>query len=782
MADISIIVGYETVKQADKAFKILDKTIKTSASQYEAAFKRVTAWQKKFANEQNKAAAATNKLRLSQQLSNKSARESADVFNKKARAEEANTAALNSFRMQIDAVYKAEQKLLRLKKMLRAEVEAGNMTMRQAAAVQMQYKKSLTTMGGGLQQTKNKMSSMGVVTQQAGYQLGDFIVQVQGGQSAFIAFSQQATQMVGFLPLMAAKLGITTAAAVGLSAVLGIAIPIVSSIAMVLLNVSKSAKEAEDGVKSLKDQMVSANEATTGFADEIERLNLGLRDVNEQALFRGVQAASDAVLEAELALGKAEKLRGDRAGAILLSKQTELATARALVVTRQEELDAHRAGRTERDAILDSQKESLRLEEALKKAAEDYKDMVEEITRSQKDQIALAAKIFVYGKGHVEVAKLRAKQEGISKGLIGDELDEYILMEMVLRNIVSATEEVADATASSAEAAERFARALKSAALAGQTLASLKFEFSAGGRSMSLYAGRSTTSDRPIEGDLPEGYGEEVSSVGGVGASAKDPLQTLQEQIALQQTLLGKTEAQQQIINALGVDYQSKYKPSVIDALETQITLTGILSDADTKRKDALEQAAKQQEAIADTIATSMGNALMSMVDGTMSVKDAFKSMASAVIKDLYRILVVEKMVQSIKGYLKPASTVASAVVPSANGNVFSGGSLQAYANGGVVGGPTTFPMAGGKTGLMGEAGPEAIMPLKRGANGKLGVQMEGGGGDTINVVQNFNFQANGDDTIKQLIAQAAPKIAQMTKSSLLDDRRRGGSTKAAFG
>jgi len=82
----------------------------------------------------------------------------------------------------------------------------------------------------------------------------------------------------------------------------------------------------------------------------------------------------------------------------------------------------------------------------------------------------------------------------------------------------------------------------------------------------------------------------------------------------------------------------------------------------------------------------------------------------------------------------------------------------------------------------MGEAGPEAIMPLKRGANGKLGVQMEGGGGDTIVVNQSFNFQANGDATIKQLIAQAAPKIAQMTKSSLLDDRRRGGSTKAAFG
>ena len=172
-----------------------------------------------------------------------------------------------------------------------------------------------------------------------------------------------------------------------------------------------------------------------------------------------------------------------------------------------------------------------------------------------------------------------------------------------------------------------------------------------------------------------------------------------------------------------------------------------------------------------------MGDALMSIVDGTMTVKDAFKSMASDIIKELYRVLVVERMVQSIKGFLSPSSPV----VPSANGNVLSNGSIQAYANGGVVGGPTYFPMSGGKTGLMGEAGPEAIMPLKRGANGKLGVQMEGGGGNTT-VVQNFNFSANGDDSVKKIIAQAAPQIANMTKKSIMDDRRRGGQMKATFG
>lgn len=68
-----------------------------------------------------------------------------------------------------------------------------------------------------------------------------------------------------------------------------------------------------------------------------------------------------------------------------------------------------------------------------------------------------------------------------------------------------------------------------------------------------------------------------------------------------------------------------------------------------------------------------------------------------------------------------------SAIFGSAKGNVFSGGGhVAAYANGGVVNGPTYFPMKGSKTGLMGEAGPEAIMPLTRMSNGRLGVASSG--------------------------------------------------------
>ena len=67
-----------------------------------------------------------------------------------------------------------------------------------------------------------------------------------------------------------------------------------------------------------------------------------------------------------------------------------------------------------------------------------------------------------------------------------------------------------------------------------------------------------------------------------------------------------------------------------------------------------------------------------------------------------------------------------------AKGGAFAGGvPIKAFASGGVVGGPTLFGMRGG-LGLMGEAGPEAVMPLKRGRDGKLGVASQGGGGVTI--------------------------------------------------
>jgi len=113
-----------------------------------------------------------------------------------------------------------------------------------------------------------------------------------------------------------------------------------------------------------------------------------------------------------------------------------------------------------------------------------------------------------------------------------------------------------------------------------------------------------------------------------------------------------------------------------------------------------------------------------------------------------------------------------------AKGGAFNAGNVIPFANGGIVGSPTMFGMSGGRTGLMGEAGPEAIMPLKRGSDGKLGVE----GGGNVTVHQTFNFSANGDESVKKIIAQAAPKIAQMTEAKIINSRQRGGQMRRAFG
>jgi phage-related minor tail protein len=117
-----------------------------------------------------------------------------------------------------------------------------------------------------------------------------------------------------------------------------------------------------------------------------------------------------------------------------------------------------------------------------------------------------------------------------------------------------------------------------------------------------------------------------------------------------------------------------------------------------------------------------------------------------------------------------------------ADGGAFSAGrQIQAYADGGVIGGPTYFPMAGGKTGLMGEAGPEAIMPLKRGKDGKLGVSVDGNSGSVV-VNNTINVTGGSDPAaIRMEVAKLMPQITNATKSAVIDARRRGGQMKAAF-
>jgi phage-related minor tail protein len=99
-----------------------------------------------------------------------------------------------------------------------------------------------------------------------------------------------------------------------------------------------------------------------------------------------------------------------------------------------------------------------------------------------------------------------------------------------------------------------------------------------------------------------------------------------------------------------------------------------------------------------------------------------------------------------------------SGVLPFANGGVVRGGMPVPFAQGGVISSPVAFPLGGGTTGLAGERGPEAIMPLARGADGKLGVQAAGA---SSGVSVTFNVTTPDADSFRRTETQIAAMLAR---------------------
>ena len=113
-----------------------------------------------------------------------------------------------------------------------------------------------------------------------------------------------------------------------------------------------------------------------------------------------------------------------------------------------------------------------------------------------------------------------------------------------------------------------------------------------------------------------------------------------------------------------------------------------------------------------------------------LKLSDALEGIARSMIRSTYSAA-VKPVTDHVGGLIAQG---LGELLPFADGAPFSQGRVMPFAKGGVVSGPVAFPMRGG-TGLMGEAGPEAILPLARGPDGRLGVR---GGGGAVNVVMNI--------------------------------------------
>lgn len=441
--------------------------------------------------------------------------------------------------------------------------------------------------------------------------------------------------------------------------------------------------------------------------------------------------------------------------------------------------------------------------------AREYKETLDDtaaIRKKEADQLAHNNEMLeIFRAAQKRIREEAAELERITREVsFGPSQEELNAQEEYNQSVFDSVENSAKLTDEIGQAAKEalllagvdinspISNAAKSAAiLAGNLGVALNVAISLSNRqaAMSTYSGRGAGYEwgGRSAGSLPPG---ELDSIiegfnrkkrkrgGGGGGSDRDPMGDIQRDIAQRERLLkvfgderDLLETIFEIEDKLGDD-RKKYSNEYITGIANQITALERLEEKDKEAIDTMQ-------GFADTLESSISNTIRSMVDGTATFSEAVKSMAATVISELFEILVVQQLVGSFDASSGSGSGILGWLFGSINakGNAFAGGSVVPFANGGVVGGPTTFGMSGGRTGLMGEAGPEAIMPLSRGSDGKLGVK---GGGNTIK--QTINLYANGDDSVKRIVAEAAPKIAKMAQHGMVDQRMRGGSVKSTFG
>lgn len=178
---------------------------------------------------------------------------------------------------------------------------------------------------------------------------------------------------------------------------------------------------------------------------------------------------------------------------------------------------------------------------------------------------------------------------------------------------------------------------------------------------------------------------------------------------------------------------------SQIAALETSLAGAQALTaafDAELGRmRESMIFAGREVSALSKSIGGGLRRAFDGLVFDGMRLSDALRQVAKTMADSVYGLAM--KPVQDAVGgaVAQGLNGLLSGMFPFQKGASFTQGRVMPFARGGVVSSPTVFPMRNGH-GLMGEAGPEAIMPLTRGPDGRLGVQAQGGG-RPVNIVMN---------------------------------------------
>ena len=182
------------------------------------------------------------------------------------------------------------------------------------------------------------------------------------------------------------------------------------------------------------------------------------------------------------------------------------------------------------------------------------------------------------------------------------------------------------------------------------------------------------------------------------------------------------------------------------------------------------------QDNLEELAVTSINKLADGFAELAVSGKASFGDLARSILADLQRMIIkalffkalfaLAPGLESFLGFEK-----GGVVEKSAKGNVFAKNKIVPYASGGVIDKPVIFPMARGM-GLAGESGPEAILPLKRGRGGRLGVESSGGVGNVVVNVDASGSSVEGDNAQASALGKM---LGAAVQAELVKAKRPGG-------
>jgi hypothetical protein len=214
-------------------------------------------------------------------------------------------------------------------------------------------------------------------------------------------------------------------------------------------------------------------------------------------------------------------------------------------------------------------------------------------------------------------------------------------------------------------------------------------------------------------------------------------------------------------------------------ALETiQISNTSAeerikLSEQETKNYELRKRQIAQTNSIAKDLGLTFSSAFEEAVAGGKKFSAILQGITQDLIKLIIRRKVTEPLFNAVSDSLSGSSFFGSLF--NANGNAFNQSGVTAFASGGVFDTPQMFNYGGNKLGVLGEAGPEAVMPLKRGANGKLGVAVNGTAspGQINNI--SITVNADGSNRNEAGASELGRRIDAAVRAILIQEKRPGG-------